>query len=114
MLVPLKRQPPSAVDSKAPLLELPRSRQELTILIFLFGAAVALSVTSPSFLPLFLRDQLHLSDVQIQLLGSVQSLGGGILAILLGRWASRRNPGRSEEHTSELQSPVHLVCRLLL
>src|SRR5438876_3020601 len=27
-----------------------------------------------------------------------------------------RNPtaGRSEEHTSELQSPVHLVCRLLL
>src|SRR5438876_3290112 len=24
------------------------------------------------------------------------------------------NPHRSEEHTSELQSPVHLVCRLLL
>src|SRR5690348_17760747 len=23
-------------------------------------------------------------------------------------------PERSEEHTSELQSPVHLVCRLLL
>src|SRR5690348_17912461 len=22
-----------------------------------------------------------------------------------------RGPGRSEEHTSELQSPVHLVCR---
>src|SRR5690348_18180144 len=28
---------------------------------------------------------------------------------------SRDLPGeRSEEHTSELQSPVHLVCRLLL
>src|SRR5690348_17750397 len=28
---------------------------------------------------------------------------------------SRRSSGkRSEEHTSELQSPVHLVCRLLL
>src|SRR5690348_9665362 len=26
----------------------------------------------------------------------------------------RVNPTRSEEHTSELQSPVHLVCRLLL
>src|SRR5690348_17779174 len=28
----------------------------------------------------------------------------------------REDPGkgRSEEHTSELQSPVHLVCRLLL
>src|SRR5258708_13694466 len=24
------------------------------------------------------------------------------------------DPGRSEEHTSELQSPDHLVCRLLL
>src|SRR5437899_9245807 len=26
----------------------------------------------------------------------------------------RRRPGRSEEHTSELQSLRHLVCRLLL
>src|SRR5258708_29625622 len=26
----------------------------------------------------------------------------------------RRAPRRSEEHTSELQSPDHLVCRLLL
>src|SRR6267154_3954516 len=26
----------------------------------------------------------------------------------------RRHAARSEEHTSELQSPVHLVCRLLL
>src|SRR5258708_18009908 len=26
----------------------------------------------------------------------------------------RRNQPRSEEHTSELQSPDHLVCRLLL
>src|SRR5688500_19412785 len=28
-----------------------------------------------------------------------------------GSWCSR---GRSEEHTSELQSPCNLVCRLLL
>src|SRR5580765_5275324 len=27
---------------------------------------------------------------------------------------SGSDPARSEEHTSELQSPVHLVCRLLL
>src|SRR5258708_27510733 len=26
----------------------------------------------------------------------------------------RQDPDRSEEHTSELQSPDHLVCRLLL
>src|SRR6266487_5100629 len=31
------------------------------------------------------------------------------------RRSPRRRPWlRSEEHTSELQSPVHLVCRLLL
>src|SRR5690348_18043375 len=28
--------------------------------------------------------------------------------------SSPRSTTRSEEHTSELQSPVHLVCRLLL
>src|SRR5438309_5218440 len=30
------------------------------------------------------------------------------------RRAALRSPGRSEEHTSELQSQFHLVCRLLL
>src|SRR5256885_9037538 len=30
------------------------------------------------------------------------------------RWARRRPLQRSEEHTSELQSPCNLVCRLLL
>src|SRR5690348_17745576 len=35
-----------------------------------------------------------------------------LLAIVIV-WTARV-PRRSEEHTSELQSPVHLVCRLLL
>src|SRR5258708_13750397 len=30
------------------------------------------------------------------------------------RFTGRRTRARSEEHTSELQSPDHLVCRLLL
>src|SRR5437764_11066887 len=30
------------------------------------------------------------------------------------RSGTRRRTGRSEEHTSELQSPMYLVCRLLL
>src|SRR5437879_13837380 len=30
------------------------------------------------------------------------------------RWRRRRRACRSEEHTSELQSPMYLVCRLLL
>src|SRR5438876_7611761 len=32
----------------------------------------------------------------------------------VSRAGARGGLGRSEEHTSELQSPVHLVCRLLL
>src|SRR5690348_17893928 len=39
---------------------------------------------------------------------------GGRAAAPDERWLVRRIPPRSEEHTSELQSPVHLVCRLLL
>src|SRR5256885_10161357 len=30
------------------------------------------------------------------------------------RWCAYRSDWRSEEHTSELQSPCNLVCRLLL
>src|ERR1041385_9529255 len=37
--------------------------------------------------------------------------GGGAAA---GPARRRAAPGRSEEHTSELQSRLHLVCRLLL
>src|SRR5690348_18078340 len=39
------------------------------------------------------------------------TLENGCLEIVPG---SHRRGVRSEEHTSELQSPVHLVCRLLL
>src|SRR5438477_9566924 len=51
----------------------------------------------------------------VKLLG----LGEGFLRVkLLGlgleRFIFRRQSGRSEEHTSELQSHVNLVCRLLL
>src|SRR5688572_15953435 len=36
--------------------------------------------------------------------------GFGAMTVVLGHW----NKGRSEEHTSELQSQSNLVCRLLL
>src|SRR5207253_10597438 len=41
---------------------------------------------------------------------------GGDMAVKLRltRVGSKKNPIRSEEHTSELQSRGHLVCRLLL
>src|SRR4051794_41243325 len=34
--------------------------------------------------------------------------------LVLAVWVFYGMEARSEEHTSELQSPVHLVCRLLL
>src|SRR5438876_5039511 len=36
------------------------------------------------------------------------------LGVTPGARVDEVRSGRSEEHTSELQSPVHLVCRLLL
>src|SRR2546429_5363868 len=55
--------------------------------------------------------------------GERERVRGRALAVvgILGRqsafqWAPRNHPDhpRSEEHTSELQSRLHLVCRLLL
>src|SRR2546426_1488799 len=37
-----------------------------------------------------------------------------ILAVRRSFWSSACKAERSEEHTSELQSPCNLVCRLLL
>src|SRR5437879_10264709 len=49
--------------------------------------------------------------------GAGKSTVGRALAAELG-WpfvdADDQHPARSEEHTSELQSPMYLVCRLLL
>src|SRR5574344_876865 len=46
-----------------------------------------------------------------EFLGHTELFLGGLLVISVHRLQGRR---RSEEHTSELQSPDHLVCRLLL
>src|SRR2546429_1753230 len=47
---------------------------------------------------------------------SLPPLTGGFQSALLKTRCYPRRPwrGRSEEHTSELQSRLHLVCRLLL
>ncbi len=88
----VKRQPPLEDDKNHPLVELPRSSMERTILLILGGDTIAYSITA-SFLSLYFRDIYNLTNIQIQLLGAFQSLGGAVLAILLGRWATKRNPG---------------------
>ena len=37
-----------------------------------------------------------------------------VVLLVASRVGGARTPSRSEEHTSELQSPSNLVCRLLL
>src|SRR5438876_8974451 len=62
---------------------------------------------------------LHLDAGQKGLMVAVPLLSGALLRVVNGILVDRIGPKttgliRSEEHTSELQSPVHLVCRLLL
>src|SRR2546422_8310978 len=54
-----------------------------------------------SVLMTYWRMQLHPNDSSQAMRYAVESLASGFI-------------GRSEEHTSELQSRLHLVCRLLL
>src|SRR5438876_8754094 len=49
-----------------------------------------------------------------RLIGDVARVGAGDRVLVLGASGGVGSLVRSEEHTSELQSPVHLVCRLLL
>src|SRR5947208_9682162 len=46
--------------------------------------------------------------------GSLRTLHAHMCPIRVARTLDRMPLRRSEEHTSELQSPDHLVCRLLL
>src|SRR5205807_5906702 len=52
------------------------------------------------------------------MLGEAHSVGwwtlGGLLVLTVVSFVVDLISGRSEEHTSELQSPCNLVCRLLL
>src|SRR5256885_11658258 len=57
-----------------------------------------------------LHDALPISDDLRNWLGGKSETDEGSKS----PWSWLRRPRRSEEHTSELQSPCNLVCRLLL
>jgi MFS family permease len=92
----MRRQPPVKTSGPSFSLELPRTRAEIVLLVFLTGAAIAYSIASPSaFVPLFFHDLLSLSPTAIQILGSIQSLGQTAFAFLLGSRADVRSRGRT-------------------
>ena len=90
----MKPQPALASDVKSPKLEFPKSRREGTLLLYLTGAALVWSIASP-FIPLYFQDALRLGPSSILLLGGLQSLGAALFAILLGRRADAKSPGRT-------------------
>src|SRR5690348_17482414 len=51
---------------------------------------------------------------KVQAIGKVVKRGKPVAENFAGPQQEVKISSRSEEHTSELQSPVHLVCRLLL
>src|SRR5690348_17897758 len=69
-------------------------------------------------LPIWQEVQRRLRGVRHAASGLLARADGDLGLLLLVALAAgiggRVQEGRSEEHTSELQSPVHLVCRLLL
>src|SRR5713101_557257 len=107
----------------------------LAVLAFVFGSALALmpllmaAVAIPGcFLAIFGLTEITSVSVIVQYLVALIGLGVAIdySLLLVTRWrqelaagrgsdeAVHRAMARSEEHTSELQSHVNLVCRLLL
>src|SRR3989442_11016081 len=61
----------------------------------------------------FMQGWVHAGDRLFQM-DYNRRLASGTLAELVGTAALANDVQRSEEHTSELQSRPHLVCRLLL
>src|SRR5215472_120280 len=90
----MHRQPPVRTKAHSYSVEVPKSGSEIVLLVFLTGAAIAFSVTSP-FIPLYFHDVLSFSPTLIQVLGSIQSLGQAAFAFLLGGRADVRSKGRT-------------------
>src|SRR2546422_7570265 len=90
----------------------------LTILFFFFNDTATTEIYTLSLhdaLPIFdrLRDRFRQHAPHLHVLPAVpvRCVLLGALAMIPLRMAGAQ---RSEEHTSELQSRLHLVCRLLL
>src|SRR5207244_11897053 len=101
----------------------PHARQSFTILSFPFVSTIFFfTLTSPpEIYTLSLHDALPIWGTlrrgRVRHLLPLEAVAGGRGGVAhrdVRATASSNGFERSEEHTSELQSPDHLVCRLLL
>src|SRR2546426_8794270 len=84
-------------------------RWRVVVALFTVTSCIATAVsTFGVFLPV-LSEAFGWSRGAVSVALSIGLVLGGVAAFPVGRIADR-----SEEHTSELQSPCNLVCRLLL
>src|SRR5205814_10526367 len=79
-----------------------KMRSILTVLGVMIGVAAVIAVVS------------LVQGMQYKLSEDLQSVGSNYIEVFPDSGEGRGLPQRSEEHTSELQSLRHLVCRLLL
>src|SRR5215216_7646433 len=84
------------------------------VLIFFFCFFFFLMIRRPPRSTLFPYTTLFRSQWPALFAGGGHGAGGLPFGLLEDRAARQFRALRSEEHTSELQSPDHLVCRLLL
>src|SRR3989442_4969161 len=74
----------------------------------------------PERVRFLIEEYRHLLEEPAALKEKLQCLTSRYGRAVIGRWLAQTDSGawgelvRSEEHTSELQSRPHLVCRLLL
>src|SRR3712207_7726124 len=85
------------------------SRTFLKTMYFTSGAYVITSRLRTFWSPVALYSRQSASASSAQIL-----LFAGVVVVVMSSRLLGRSGGRSEEHTSELQSRQYLVCRLLL
>src|ERR1017187_6381696 len=74
-----------------------------------------LGIGTTYFIPACLASPAHSSALNVTGLNCAASRAYSSTGMCAQFWIHSPMPGyRSEEHTSELQSPMYLVCRLLL
>ena len=88
----IRKQPARKEDAHRYKLEFPKTKPEVTLLLFLTGSAIAFSLASP-FLPLLFHDAMNLTPSTVLELGAIQALGQTLFAIYLGRRADMGRRG---------------------